>query len=319
MKDLLRFRLQDLSLYRSELMGWAILWVMMLHFTFTQIKPLGFLAQYGISGVDIFMFVSGLGLYYSLDKNGNLQHFYKKRLLRIFPIYYVIGVFASLLVYHDSLPEFLFRYSTLGFWIGGIFYEWYIPSIVCLYLLAPFLKWLVDYRHALYAILLSVLLIILSYFLVEKTDIIDYEHYFLLYRSPAFIFGMLCAYWIKHQVSARYFFIIAVIGIPLFVLLFPQHHAMYRYKYFSLFFLMPCFIYAFCTLSKLLPPLRRLMAKMGNASLEIYLIQCIFFVAIINHQLAVPDAWHDAITLSLIALCTILGLSAHWLFKRLGL
>ena len=36
------FELKDISTYRAELMGWAIVWIMMLHFTFTQIKPLGF-------------------------------------------------------------------------------------------------------------------------------------------------------------------------------------------------------------------------------------------------------------------------------------
>ena len=43
------FEIKDISTYRSELMGCAIVWIMMLHFTFTQIKPLGFVAQYGFA------------------------------------------------------------------------------------------------------------------------------------------------------------------------------------------------------------------------------------------------------------------------------
>ena len=54
--------LKEISTYRSELMGRSILWIMMLHFTFNQIAPLGFVAQYGFAGVEIFLFVSGLGL-----------------------------------------------------------------------------------------------------------------------------------------------------------------------------------------------------------------------------------------------------------------
>ena len=104
------FTFKDISTYRSELMGWAILWIMMLHFTFTQIKPLGFLAQYGFAGVEIFMFVSGFGLYFSLDKDNNLFRFYKRRLLRIFPTYYILGIFASFLLYYDSVITYLFRY-----------------------------------------------------------------------------------------------------------------------------------------------------------------------------------------------------------------
>jgi len=64
------FTLKDISTYRSELMDWAILWIMMLHFTFTQIKPIGFIAQYGFEEVEIFMFVSGFGLFFSLEKTG---------------------------------------------------------------------------------------------------------------------------------------------------------------------------------------------------------------------------------------------------------
>jgi len=62
------FSIKDISDYRTELMGWAILWIMMLHFTFTQIKPLGFIAQYRFACVEIFPFVSGFELFNSLDK-----------------------------------------------------------------------------------------------------------------------------------------------------------------------------------------------------------------------------------------------------------
>ena len=72
------FELNDISTYRAELMGWAIVWIMMLHFTFNQIKPLGFIAQYGFAGVEIFMLVSGLGLYYSLEKNNKIIPYFKR-------------------------------------------------------------------------------------------------------------------------------------------------------------------------------------------------------------------------------------------------
>ncbi len=87
--DKLKFSIKDISVYRSELMGWAILWIMMLHFTFTQIKPFGFIAQYGFAGVEIFMLVSGYGLYFSLEKDSRLLRFYKKRLLRILSLIHI--------------------------------------------------------------------------------------------------------------------------------------------------------------------------------------------------------------------------------------
>lgn len=319
MKETLRFKLKDVSTYRSELMGWSILWIMMLHFTFTQIAPLGFIAQYGFSGVEIFMFVSGLGLYYSMAKNSNVLQFYKKRLLRIFPAYFIIGIFTSLFVFQDSLPTYLFRYTTIGFWTNGTYFEWYIPSIIFLYLLTPLFKQFISPRRLPFVGLFCIAILTIAYLLVENTDTIDNDHYFLLYRIPAFLLGMMCAYWIENEAGSRLFIIILFIGIPFFVWLFPQHHVVYRYKYLSLFFLMPAFILSFCTISKLIPFIRPLIGGMGAASLEIYLIQQTFFFAIINGLIVIPDIWHDTATFSFMTVSTLLGLSAHRLFQRVGL
>ena len=88
-----------------------------------------------------FMFVSGFGLYFSLDKNPSLLIFYRRRLLRIFPTYYIIGLLTSFLIFHDTVFQYLFRYTTIGFWLkDGLFADWFVPSILLLYLLAPFFK-----------------------------------------------------------------------------------------------------------------------------------------------------------------------------------
>ena len=80
---LLPFSIKDISTYRSELMGWAILWIMMLHFTFNQIKPLGFIAQYGFAGVEIFMFV-----YYSFLQKKAITHLPHLLYIRYYCQYY---------------------------------------------------------------------------------------------------------------------------------------------------------------------------------------------------------------------------------------
>ena len=314
------FTFKDISTYRSELMGWAILWIMMLHFTFTQIKPLGFLAQYGFAGVEIFMFVSGFGLYFSLDKDSNLLHFYKKRLLRIFPTYYILGIFASILLYNDSVVTYLFRYTTIGFWTGGVYGEWYIPSIVLLYLLAPLFKEL--YHKKLFIIIISVCCICLlaSYYIIANEYITKGEpHFFLLYRVPAFIFGMACAYWIKNRISEKYYYFLLLAGIPFFILLFPHHHEIYNFKYFSLIFLLPIFILCFTFISKLIPPVNPLISSVGMASLEIYIIQGMFFHAILTGLIIIPAEYHDLISILLIIISSLLGIMVHWLIEKVGI
>jgi peptidoglycan/LPS O-acetylase OafA/YrhL len=315
---LLPFSIKDISTYRSELMGWAILWIMMLHFTFNQIKPLGFIAQYGFAGVEIFMFVSGFGLYYSLDKDRHIIRFYKKRLLRIFPTYYILGIIASIILFSDNLPSYLFRYTTLGFWIGSIYWEWYIPSIVMLYLVSPFLKKLIDrYPYIVEGVVLFTLG--LAYYLIDKDQILDRSHFFFLYRIPAFIFGMICANWVKNGISSKYFFIILALGLPFFFYLFPLHHQIYRYKYFSLLFLLPCFTMLFILLSKYRMIKNTVISKIGMASLEIYLIQGIFFSIIKHGTISVPPIWHDTLTIALIIFCSLLGIITHWMIDKSGI
>lgn len=307
------FDIRDISVYRSELMGWSILWIMMLHFTFNQIAPLGFVAQYGFAGVDIFMLVSGLGLYYSLSKRKSLHRFYKKRLIRIIPTYYVLGIIFSLLFCHDSIIEYLFRYSTIGFWTGGIYWEWYIPSIIMLYLISPFLKNMFDRRMIMILFVLCISILIIAYLLIDKGHIIDRTHFFFLYRIPEFIFGMTCAHWIKNNVSSKYFIAFLVAGIPFFVVLFPYHHQIYNYKYFSLLFLLPFFTFVFILISKNIKWLNPIMRKIGDSSLEIYLVQGMFFHALITQTIIISPKWHDIVSIALIIFCSLTGITIHWL------
>lgn len=318
MKDI-TFSIKDISTYRSELMGWAILWIMMLHFTFTQIKPLGFIAQYGFAGVDIFLFVSGFGLFYSLDKGNSILIFYRKRLIRIFPTYYIIGIFASIFLFGDNLLTYLFRYSTIGFWTGGVYWEWYIPSLVVLYIMSPLLKFLIDKRFFyIIGVILACIFGLAFYYIVQWQDL-DRSHFFFIYRIPVYIYGMICAYWIKEGFSKNYYFIFLTIGIVLFIFLFPLHHQLYRYKYFSLLFLFPCFTLFFTLISKYVKIFNYIMSKMGKASLEIYLIQGIFFTATLRETISVPPAWHDTLTIGLIIISSLLGISVHWLIEKSGI
>lgn len=314
------FRLEYLSTYRSELMGWSIIWIMMLHFQFHIIKPLGFISQYGFSGVEIFLFVSGLGIYYSLDNDAALLSFYKKRFLRLFPVYYFIGIFASFFVLHDDLFHYLYRFSTIGFWTQDkCFFEWYVPSLVMLYIAAPLMKKMVDSRYRLALAIIAVSILVGSYFLAEYQSI-DREHFFFVYRIPAFIFGMYCARQLKHNMTSSgiaMFLFLALAGMVIFPIFFPRHHVIYEFKYYSLFFLLPVFLYLFCLLTKMLGKVVCPLKSIGQASLEIYLVQAILFSLTTTGILQFPTAWHDLITIAAIVLCVLAGLLIHSITNHL--
>ena len=312
------FTYKDISAHRSEIMGWSILWIMMLHFTFQQIKPLGFIAQYGFAGVDIFLFVSGFGLFFSLDKNTDLISFYRKRLFRIFPTYFIVGIFASIFLFHDSLFTYIFRYTTIGYWIGSVYWEWYIPTLVVLYLFAPLFKKMLDRKMFYVFFSLAISSFVGSLIIIDK-DIIDREHFFSLYRIPAFLWGMICAYWYKDNIPTKYFFFFLILGIPFFIIFYPNHHLEYNYKYFSLIFLLPSFVLIFVLISKIsFLKISNCITSIGQSSLEIYLIQSILFSATLQGIITVPPKWHDTLTIILITTSSLLGIFVHRLINRNG-
>lgn len=131
--------------YRSQLMGIAILWVMLYHLptAFPSFPLLHRIKDMGYGGVDIFMFLSGFGIFYSLKSSLSTKEFYQKRLIRILPYYLPIVLFFYLFLYYKGEVEIgsiLLNISTLAYWIGSTsLFDWYIPTILLFYLLSPLL------------------------------------------------------------------------------------------------------------------------------------------------------------------------------------
>lgn len=85
--------LKTISKNRTTIMGMAMLLVMFFHSSIelSGCSVLAALKDMGDVGVDIFLMMSGFGIYCSLKKDDNLHRFYKKRLLRILPAYLLIN------------------------------------------------------------------------------------------------------------------------------------------------------------------------------------------------------------------------------------
>jgi peptidoglycan/LPS O-acetylase OafA/YrhL len=93
-------------------------------------------------GVDIFLFLSGVGLYYSYTKkNQSYGEFEKKRLARILPYYFVIGgvtyLLYDIIMNHFTAGKFLSDLLFVTWFRDGSTRYWYIIAIVVFYLLFP--------------------------------------------------------------------------------------------------------------------------------------------------------------------------------------
>lgn len=133
-----------LSRCRGELMGLAMLWVMLYH-AFMWLPKWQWLYDFksiGFYGVDMFLLLSGLGLALSLCKREQRYGDYlKRRLVRVLPTYWlVVGVYglALRLAQRTSLKTMAWTLSTLFFWLNKPnYFNWYVPALLGFYLLAP--------------------------------------------------------------------------------------------------------------------------------------------------------------------------------------
>lgn len=309
-----KFILQDISTYRSTLMGIAILWVIFYHFGF-HTPGFSHIARFGYVGVDIFMFLSGFGLFYSLNKNNNLGTYYKKRIVRIFPTYFIVGIALSLFCYPtENLWNYLWRCSTLGFWTNGIYYEWFIPSIIMLYILFPLVFSLLKHNRIKSYKFIIALSIILATIAVFNYTIIDNWHFLLLYRVPVFLYGVLTAYYLTNDYSSKEFIWVTLCGLIIFIGFFVVPTSRTRYIAFT--FLTPMLLSIFCLLIKNTTIINKLGGVIGKASLEIYLVHLIFLKYLRTNTISFREVFFDLSTVGLAVISVFIGIILHKLITK---
>lgn len=158
-------------------MGFAILWVMYFHIPIPAnlyLTDVGWcVRRIGFYGVDIFLFLSGLGVYFSLMKRPNVLRFYKARLVRILPAYIIVACvsYCILRLDQESALDFFYYISGIGYWTHHTYFDWYIPTQLVFYLITPlflfFYKKLDGKKQIIYTVVcmsLSVPLCVIMYY-----------------------------------------------------------------------------------------------------------------------------------------------------------
>lgn len=284
---------QDLFKFRSVWMGIAILWVLLYH---SDIN-LAFLSTwkiFGYGGVDIFFFASGLGCYYSLQKQPNPATFLAKRMKRILPPYYIVLVIWFALQFflvktNFTILEILNNIFCIGtFSVAANQFNWYMSGVWPSYLLAPFLVAFVDRSKPLHRLLLVFILLLAS-----TTFLSSYGNLMLFStRLPLFYIGILFAKVAQEKHSIKipaifFWMLMALAGVAL--LLFCNTYAHSSLTNWGLWWYpFILIIPGLClSISLLCLKLERILhwptagfAKIGNCSFELYLIHLTFYSVI---------------------------------------
>lgn len=186
-------RYRDIIRHRSVWMGAAILWVVFFHIPeILNVTWLAFMKQLGYGGVDLCLFASGVGCFFSLQKDPDPGRFIVRRFWRLAPVYLLFMAFW--------IPWKWFAGAlTIPNVIGNIFgiqyltaldleFNWYVSAIIVFYFLAPYLKAFLDAASERGKLLmLLVLLVLVIPFWKSGVYII------FVTRLPVFYLGMLFA------------------------------------------------------------------------------------------------------------------------------
>lgn len=191
-----------LSKYRTLLMGLTIISIIIFHYTEDcvknsyNLKPIivNYKTYIGSCGVDIFLFLSGLGLYYSFKKNPNIKQFFKKRFSKILIPYLIISIPAwyikDILLLKTSWIQYFKDVLFISFFESGYKWFWYILMIMICYLIFPYIFTFID-GHRNFIKMICILIVIT---LLGKSLQLYYPALFknvniALLRFPAFFLG----------------------------------------------------------------------------------------------------------------------------------
>ena len=283
-------RYSVLSTYRTELMGAAILWVMLFHsFDLDMGLPLlEWVRAAGFGGVDIFILLSSMGLVMSLSKREqSYSQFMARRAGRVLPAYYLVMVPYTLflvLTRDAPLSALIWNAALLYYWMrpAGAF-NWYVAGSMSFYAVTPFcFRRLRDSRcregltaaGILFGLVIGRVLMVDGYWYAMD----------VAFRIPVFFLGLLLGFYVleDRKLGARDILFWCVwLGLGIAYLLYMGKGPYSDYHplcYLFLFTTVPmCFVICWCFEHLPLGWPGRFFRLLGRHSLEIYLLNVSLF------------------------------------------
>lgn len=313
--------LKDLLRYRNVWLGLAMIWVVFFHTEFyTGFVVLDMIKNTGYGGVDICLFASGIGCYYSLSSDSDYVNFLKRRFKRIMPTYFLFIIVW--LLYMFLCGDFGWRMA-----IGNLFaiqeftglgqsFNWYISAILLFYILAPYFKRMVDKASFIKNLLIVSFLVILSVPFWESNIYI-----IMVTRIPIFYIGMFFGKICKQNKKMNNIYALSlammfIVGISMLIVFFKfgntyvWSHGLYWYPFILI--TPPLCIaisYFVCFLEKFyfFKGLSSMVSLIGKYSFEVYLLH-IPLISIIYKLIRMFELQEIQVLIWLLGLvCLIIG------------
>ena len=312
-------RLNDISRFRGEHMGVAIIIIVLFHVFVPRSSEFYCLKRMGNLGVDIFLFLSGVGLWYSWTKekahsiSGKVTEyadntlppfswkafmrkyamFYWRRLKRVYPIWFIVACYYFIPRFNgddwiDLFGDILINW---GFWLHDELKFWYVPAIMMLYVIAPPYIELIR-RHDTYRwiVVLTVVWCIIVQYVTPVHNAVGHIEIFWS-RIPIFLIGINMGEMIRQRKTLEGSTLWLIIITFIMTLTACLYLEQVKHGLFPLFLermiYIPLAITFLILLNMLLcktpAAIRKALAWVGSISLEIYLIHMIFILTPLTH------------------------------------
>lgn len=293
-------------------MGLAAIGIICCHTQANGVVMPGWLWQVfslGQLGVSLFFFLSGFGLWYSLQniKRGGVINWYIKRYKKLFIPFFILAIpcfaYSTILGGHN-IWYFITRITTIEFWISGGG-AWFVSVLLVLYLIAPWWERLLCVTKQRSLISWTAFFVILCFGDLMMTHSSEICFFFL-------------GFWVAPYASKG-------ISIPWFPLLLGSLALYVSFRlipslqsYPRSFFLVPLFIILPCLLFDLswMKRINKIFSFMGKISLESYLCN-VFLPAFFIHAAWVQryHLWNNNIGYLLVV---VVGIVLAYAVNRLS-
>ena len=260
---------------RVFLMGIAMLFVLVYHAFSWVYNPVGSL-NIGYVGVDIFFFLSGFGLTRSFEKNG-IKQFYKNRLIRVFPAYFLAVIATYLIFSHKTWggDDLFYNLLCVGFYTkgGAQRYDWYLESLFTIYFLFPVFYHLSRLKYLALLLLFIATAIVLFFFKVP------WWYDCLIARFPIFLYGVIFSKCDKYQNCVRGLGILLYVPCRLFISPFLASSLLVSASIYS----------ASILADRLKPSMKNVIDFLGKYTLEIYIANLFIYWSVNTYTFTIIE------------------------------
>ena len=236
-----------------------------------------FFSRFGLWGVDIFLFLSGFGCVYALNKYTTIQ-FWRKRITRILPTCILVGVLIyciDLYIHAERTITYLpIRLLSL--------HRWYIQAILICYLCCP-LAYFILKKYKTWGLFTMIVALIALQPFVPADKV--WKLSWVIPRMPVFLIGMYIAEF-DLKLNRIAYIISGLCLIGAIIIRCWGEDTFLQWPYF-LAAAMPFICETLCRIKPIFDKLHltKVIELMGLYSLEIYLIHEYFYWALYKTSL----------------------------------